>query len=160
MAGYRELQTLMSVHPLVASSSKRESSSTLCAFRSLFATLAGMNPEYLWLTGAMQLLAIFVIGPVLSIAIAFAAWRDKPQSSTARRYGMVCAMAGIAAVVLMVFAKWMNADVRTALHFLQVACVLLSGLLLGVSMGCGFGVLLGVLRWHNTRLVHDQQEEQ
>ncbi len=116
-----------------------------------------MNPEYLWLTGAMQLLTIFVVGPVLAIAIAYAAWRGKPHNFTARRYGMLCATSGVTAVLLLVFAKWMNADVRTAEYFLQLACVLLFGLLFGVSMGCGFGVLVGVWHWHNkTRLTHDR----
>jgi hypothetical protein len=35
--------------------------------------LLSMNPDYLWLTGAMQLLTLFVVGPVIAIAIAYAA---------------------------------------------------------------------------------------
>jgi hypothetical protein len=115
-----------------------------------------MNPNYLWLTGAMQLLTFFVVGPVLAIAIAYAAWRGKPQDFNRERYWMVCVASGMAAFLLFGFAKWMNADVRTAQYFLQLACVLLSGLLFGVFMGCGFSVLLGLWRWHNTtRLKHD-----
>jgi hypothetical protein len=104
----------------------------------------------------MQLLTFFVVGPVLAIAIAYAAWRGNPQDFNRERYRMVCVASGITAFLLFGFAKWMNADVRTAQYFLQLACVLLSGLLVGVSMGCGFSVLLGLWRWHNTtRLKHD-----
>ena len=64
------------------------------------------------------------------------AWRGKPQNFNTERYAMVCVASGLTAVLLFTGAKWMNADVRTAEYFLQLACVLLSFLLLGVSAGC------------------------
>jgi hypothetical protein len=109
-----------------------------------------MNPEYLWLTGAMQLLTFFVVGPALTIAIAYGAWRAKPQNLNPERYGMLCITSGVAAFLLFGFAKWINADVRTAQYFLELACVLLSGPLFGVFAGCGFSVLLRLWRWHKT----------
>jgi hypothetical protein len=109
-----------------------------------------MNPEYLWLTGAMQLLTFFVIGPALAIAIAYGAWRGKPQNFNPERYGMFCVTSGVSAFLLFGFAKWINADVRTDQYFLQLACVLVSGLLFGVFMGCGFSVPLRLWRWHKT----------
>jgi hypothetical protein len=119
-----------------------------------------MNPDYLWLTEAVELLIFFVVRPVLAIAIAFAAWRGKPQNVNTERYGMVCVASGVIASLLFGFAKWMNDDVRTAQYFLQFACVLLSGLLFGVFMGCGFSVLLRLWRWHKTtRLADDNQTE-
>jgi hypothetical protein len=114
-----------------------------------------MNPKYLWLTGATELLTIFVVGPVLAIAIAYAAWRSKPKNFTPRHYGIMCVGSGMAAFLLLGFAKWMNADVRTARYFLQLASVLLGGLLLGVSMGCGFPVLLHLWRWHKATQLTD-----
>jgi MFS superfamily sulfate permease-like transporter len=63
---------------------------------------------------------------------------------------MLCVMSGVAAFLLFGFAKWINADVRTAQYFLQLTCVLLSGLLFGVFVGCGFSVLLCLWRWHKT----------
>jgi hypothetical protein len=120
-----------------------------------------MNPEYLWLVDALQLLTIFLIGPALAIAIAYAARRGKPQNFSPdqnfspEQYGMVCVASGISAVLLFVFAKWMNADVRTAQYFLQLAAVLLGGLLFGVCMGCGFPVLLHLWRWHRTTRLTD-----
>ena len=120
-----------------------------------------MNPEYLWLTEAMVVLTFFVVGPVLAIAIAYAAWRGKPNNFNPERHGMMCVASGVAAFLLLGLAKWMNADVRTALYFLQLGCGLLSGLLLGVCMGCGFPVLVGVWRWHKaTRLKDDNQSGQ
>ena len=118
-----------------------------------------MNPDCLWLTGALQLLTFFVVGPVLAIAIAYTAWRGKPQNFDSGRYGMLCVMSGAIAFLLFAFAKWLNADVRTSQYFLQLTAVLLSGLLFGVFMGCGFSALLRVLRWHRaTRLRGDQEE--
>lgn len=114
-----------------------------------------MNPDYLWLTGAMQLLTFFVVGPVLAIAIAYAAWRRKPHSFNPEQYGTACVASGVIASLLFGFAKWMNADVRTAWYFLQLASVLLSGLLFGVFIGCGFSVLLRALRWHKTTRITD-----
>jgi hypothetical protein len=72
-----------------------------------------MNPDYLWLTGAIELLTFFVAGPVLAIAIAYAAWRGKPKIFNPERYGMMCIASGVTASLLFVFVKWMNADVRT-----------------------------------------------
>ncbi len=119
-----------------------------------------MSPDYLWLTGALQLLTFFVVGPLIAIAIAHAAWQGKPQSFSPERYGIVWVASGVTASVLFGFAKWINADVTTAQYFLQLACMLLSGLLLGVSMGSGFSVLLSLWRWHKrTRLKDGHQLE-
>jgi len=122
--------------------------------------LLPMNPDYLWLTGAMQLLTFFVAGPVVAVVIAYAAWREKPRNFSPQRYGMVCAASGVIASLLLGFAKWINADVRTPQDFLQLACVLVSGLLFGVFMGSGFSVFLCLWRWHKaTRLKGDNQTE-
>lgn len=112
-----------------------------------------MNPDYLWLTGAMEVLAFFAVGPVIAAAIAYAAWRGKSHNSTHQGHLTACVASGVAATLLFAFAKWVNADVRTSQYFLQFASVVLSGLLFGVFMGCGFSVLLRAWRWHkSTRL--------
>lgn len=118
-------------------------------------TIFAMNPDYLWLTGALQLLTFFVVGPVLAIAIAYTVWREKPQNFNSRRYATLCAMSGAIAFLLFAFAKWLNADARTPQYFLQLASFLLSGLLFGMFMGCGFSMLLGVLRWHRATRLRD-----
>ncbi|MGC2321536.1 MAG: hypothetical protein WA463_02795 [Terriglobales bacterium] len=118
-----------------------------------------MNPDYLWLTGAMQLLTFFVVGPVVAVVIAYAAWRGKPENFSPQRYGMVCVTSGVIASLLLGFAKWINADVRTPQYFLQLACVLVSGLLFGVLMGSGFSVLLCLWRWHKATRLGDNQTE-
>ena len=107
-----------------------------------------MNPEYLWLTYAMQLLTFFGIGPALAIAITYKAWRGKSQNFNLQRYGVLCVTSGVAASLLLGFAKWINADVRTATYFLQLVCVLVSGVLFGVCMGCGGSLLLRLWHWH------------
>jgi hypothetical protein len=115
-----------------------------------------MNPNYLWLTGALQLLVIFVVGPVIAIAIAYAARRRKPQNFNPQRYGTLCVASGVSASLLLVLAKWINADVRTPQYFLQLTCVLLGGLLFGVAMGSIVPVLLHVWRWHKTTRLADR----
>jgi hypothetical protein len=112
-----------------------------------------MNPDYLWLTDAIELLTFFVVGPVLAVAIAYAAWRAKPNNFNPERYGIVCIASGVTASLLFGLVKWMNADVRTPQYFLQFSYFLLSGLLFGVFMGTGFVVLLRLWRCHKaTRL--------
>ena len=114
-----------------------------------------MSPNYLWLADAAQLLTLFVVGPILAIAIAYATWRRKPQNFSPKKYGIVPVACGVGASLLFVLAKLINADIRTSLYFLQLACVLLAGLLFGVCMGCGFPVLLSFWRWHKTTRLAD-----
>lgn len=110
-----------------------------------------MNPRhYLWLTEGLELLSFFVCWPI-GIVIAYRAWREKPESLS--RYKIPCLASGVTAVLLILFAKWLNADVRTLTYFLQVACFVLGFLLFGVCMGCGFAVFLSMWYWHKkTRL--------
>jgi len=119
-----------------------------------------MNPEYLWLTGMAELLTFFVAGPALAIAIGYVAWRVKAQNFDLRRYGMVCVASGVTASLLFALAKWMNADVRTPQYFFQFAAVLLSGLLFGVSVGCGFPLFLQLWHWHKATRLPDGQQTQ
>jgi len=116
-----------------------------------------MNPDYLWLTGALQLLTIFIAGPVIGIAMAYAAWRRRAQDLNPRRYGKLCVASGVSACLLWVLAKWLNADVRTPQYFLQLTFVLVGGLLFGIAVGSLFPVLLHFWQWHKgTRLADDQ----
>ncbi len=119
-----------------------------------------MNPDYLWLTGAIELLTFFGVGPALAIAIAYAAWKGKLKNLDAGRCGILCVASGVTASLLCGFVKWMNADVRTPQYFLQFGCFVLSGLLFGVFMGTGFSVLLCLWRWHKaTRLSNVSRTE-
>jgi hypothetical protein len=119
-----------------------------------------MNPKYLWLADAIQLLTLFVVEPVIAIVIAYAAWRGKPRNFTPQRYGLVCIASSVSAALLLVLAKWINADVRTSQYFLQLGCFLLGFMLLGAGMGSFFAVLLQVWRWHKvTRLAHHNPTE-
>ena len=120
-----------------------------------------MNPEYLWLVDAIQFLTVFVVGPVLGVVIAYAAWAGKPRKLNPERYGDIRVLfvaSTVTAVLLFVFAKWLNADVRTPQFFLQVACFVFGGLLFGVGMGCCFAVLLQLLRWHKTTRLQDDKK--
>jgi hypothetical protein len=53
----------------------------------------------------------------------------------------------------------LNADVRTLQYFLQLVSFLLSGLLFGIFMGCGFSMVLGALCWHKATRLSDRQTQ-
>src|SRR5437660_2493944 len=71
-----------------------------------------MNPNYLWLTEAIELLSFLVLMQAIAIAIAYAAWRGKPQNASPKQYGTVCVASGVTASLLLVLASRMNADIR------------------------------------------------
>jgi uncharacterized membrane protein len=118
-----------------------------------------MNPRYLWVTEAMELLTFFVIGPAIAIVIAYWGWRGKRQTLSAKRHGIVCAACGGTGSVLLMLAKWINADIRTPQFFVQLTCVLLGLLLFFVGIGSYFPVLLHIWRWHKkTRLAYTRRQ--
>ena len=111
-----------------------------------------MNPRYHWITESLELLTFSVIGPALGIVIAYRAWRRR-ENINRKHYGKRCIASGGTALLLFGFAKWIDADIRTPQYLVQLACVLVCFLLLGVCVGYGFSALLGMWRWHNaTRL--------
>jgi len=112
--------------------------------------VALMDPHYLWLTERLELLSFFVFGPVVSIMVAYRAWRkDEPRKSYVKR----CVAFAVAFLLLFALAKSIHADVRTPEYFLQLTCVLLSFLSFGISQGYLLSALLNWWRWHNaTRL--------
>ena len=110
-----------------------------------------MNPHYHWPTEGVEFLSFFLFAPALSVFVAYKAWREK---AAPRQYGIRCVAFGVLAVVLFFVAKWLDADIRSPLYFLQFACVVLSLLLLGICVGCFFSVLLNIWNWHkSTRVV-------
>ena len=118
-----------------------------------------MNPQFLWLVDAVLFLALFVCAPALGFVIAYAAWSGKPQTFDPERYGddrVLLVVFGVSAFVLLIFAKLLNADVRTAWFLLQLACFMLGSLLFGVAMGCCCSVFMRVLRWHKATRLSDK----
>jgi hypothetical protein len=106
-----------------------------------------MNAHYHWLTEGLELITFFFITPALAILIACKAWRERANP---KQYGVRCAASGGGALVLFGVAKWLEADIRTPLYFLQLACALISFLLLGVCVGYSFSALLRMWHWHNS----------
>ncbi|HKR32330.1 MAG TPA: hypothetical protein VJT08_17745, partial [Terriglobales bacterium] len=116
-----------------------------------------MNPDYMWIAETMELLSFFFVGPLLAISVAYLAWRGRPHSFGPKGYTIVCLASGVTALLLLQLAKWINADVRTPQYFVQLASILLSGLLIGIFVGSGFSVLFKIWRWHKTtRLIEEQ----
>ena len=119
-----------------------------------------MNPNYLWLTEAIELLSFLVLMPAIAIAIAYAAWQRKaaerqPEAvrDGVRRIRRHC-LSAVGA------CEPDECRYQTMQYFLQLACLLSALLLFGVSMGCGFPVLLHFWRWHRaTRLTDGKPTE-
>jgi hypothetical protein len=139
--------------PFVRFWHRRDSAEIMTAIASTDRSLRApvMNSgHYLWLTESLLLLTFFLVQPILVLVIAWKAWRERPENL--RRYRIPCLASGSAAVLLIIFAKCLNAHVGVA-YLVQVACLVLGVALFGASMGCGFAVLLDLWRWHkNTRL--------
>jgi hypothetical protein len=115
--------------------------------------MAGMNPRYLGITEALEFLTLIALAPALAFVIAYRAWRDKNPNP--KKSGVQCVISCAVALSLLAYLHGRSVDVRSAQYLLQWALSLLSFLLLGVFMGCGFAVLLGLWRWHSTsRLKH------
>jgi hypothetical protein len=55
------------------------------------------------LTGGIELLTFFLVGPVLAIAIGYTALREKSQGFNSGRYGMLCVVSGAITFLLFVF---------------------------------------------------------
>jgi hypothetical protein len=106
-----------------------------------------MNPRYLGMAEALELVTLLGLGPALALVIAYKAWREKDPNP--KKSGLQCMISGAVALLLLGYVRGRGVDVRSAQYLLQLACSLLSFLLIGVFMGCGFGVLLDVWRWHN-----------
>jgi hypothetical protein len=117
-----------------------------------------MNPDYVWATTAIEAFTVFVIGPAISLAIAYAAWRGKPQNFILGQSVVVAVAAALISGLLFGFSLWIGRDFRSPLYLLRTACILLFGLSLGVFMGCIQAMVLlpiftRIWHWHKaTRL--------
>ena len=117
-----------------------------------------MNPDYLWLTGALQLLTLFVVRPVIAVAIAYAAWRQKPQNFNPQRYGMLCVASGVTASLLLVLAKWINADDQNSAVFPAIGLCLAWRSVTWRGYGVplpGTFVCVALAQDNKTRLAHE-----
>jgi len=106
-----------------------------------------MDPHFHWLAEGLEFITFFFITPALAIVIAYKTWRDRANR---KQYGMRCVACGASSLVLFGIAKWLDADIRTPQHFLQLVCILLSFLLSGLGMGYFFSVLLRIWHWHTS----------
>jgi hypothetical protein len=94
----------------------------------------------LWAEAALLLFAFFVVVPVIAAAIGYAAWKGKPKNFSREMYWTAFASAIVASGFLMLFAQRMQADVRTWQYIVQVTCLGVGALLLGVAGGCLVGI--------------------
>ncbi len=99
-----------------------------------------MNPAYLPIVDVLELITLFVVGPLISAAIGIAAWRGKPTGLNREKYGIAFVVLGAIGFCLLMFVQRMQADVRTLQYFLQLACFVVGALFLGVAGGCMLGI--------------------
>jgi hypothetical protein len=94
----------------------------------------------MWIEGAFLLLSFFVVVPLITAAIGYAAWKGKPKNVGRDMYWTAFIVAGAVSGFLMVYSQRMNADVRSWLHLAQLAGFGLGILLFGVAGGCMIGI--------------------
>ena len=101
-----------------------------------------MNPQvYVPIIDGLGLLIFFVVNPLIFAGIGYLAWKGRPNTLDRRKYGLLAIAAFLLGSVLILCAKWINADWRTWPYVPQVICMLLGFLLVGVGCGCGAGFL-------------------
>jgi hypothetical protein len=105
-----------------------------------------MNPRYLGITEGLEFVTLFGIAPALALVVAYKEWRDK--NSNLKKSGLRCLVSGGVAFLYFGLEVGWGVDVRSPQFFVRLTCSLLSFLLLGAFMGYGFGVMLGLWRWH------------
>ena len=87
------------------------------------------------------LLLVFFVGvPAIAGGIGYAAFKGRPRSFGRENYVLTCVACGLASVVLVVYAKHMDADIRTWLYLWQIVCGSIGLLLSGIALGCGIGI--------------------
>jgi hypothetical protein len=94
----------------------------------------------LWIEVGLLLFTFFIMVPSIAAAIGYAAWKGKPKSFNREMYGMAFVATGAASGFLMIYAQRMQADVRTWLYVMQLACFGLGALLFGIAGGCMVGI--------------------
>lgn len=53
-----------------------------------------MNPAYLPIVDVLELIALFLVAPLISAAIGIAAWRGKPNGLSRETYGIASVVIG------------------------------------------------------------------
>ena len=103
------------------------------------------GPAYLQIVGGLVLLIFFVVDPLLFIGIPYAAWKGKPEGFDQSKYAVSAIGTFLVGTILVLLAKWINADIRTWPYAIQAPCLIIGLLLIGIGCGCagGFVVLLG-----------------
>ena len=107
---------------------------------------------YLQIVDGLLLLILFVVDPLLCIAIGYGAWKGKPSGFDQKNYALSAITTFVVGSVLVVFAKWINADIRTWPYAFQATCEIIGLLLIGIGCGCGSGffVLMAKTRTHES----------
>jgi hypothetical protein len=93
----------------------------------------------LWILELMLLFILFVLAPVISVVIARASWKGKPDNFSREKYFVLFVVCVIAACVLMINARWLQADITTPKFLIELICFILGAVTFGISGGCLIG---------------------
>ncbi len=100
-----------------------------------------MNPQItMGIAHAVVLLMFFIVAPLITVGIGYAAWNGLPRSFDRTQYWMSFVTNCAVSAFLIVYAKEMQADVRTWQYIVQVGCFVSGVLLFGVAGGCVVGI--------------------
>jgi len=95
---------------------------------------------YFWFEAVWLSLSFFVLLPLITLMIGYAAWKGKPKNFSRDLYFTASGSAGLASGFLIVYAQRMQVDVRSWQHLFQIACFGLGVLLFGIAAGCAVGI--------------------
>lgn len=102
-----------------------------------------MDPTFAIRVGeTIYLSMFFLVVPIVTAGVAYAAWRGKPRSWDRSMFFTAFASAGAVSAFLITYAIKMQADVRTWQYAMQVALFVLGLLLFAIAGGCGLGIFL------------------
>ena len=90
-----------------------------------------------WIELGFIRFTFFVIAPCIAAMIGYAAWKGKPKSFNREMYWTVFVSSGAAAGFIVVLVQRYG---KTWPGPVQLACLVLSALLVGVSLGFGVGI--------------------
>jgi uncharacterized membrane protein YczE len=86
------------------------------------------------------LFTVFVGTPTIAATIGYAAWKGKPKTFNRDTFVLGFLATVMVSGFLIVYAQRMHPDVRTWQYLLQLACLELGVLLIGIAGGCAVGI--------------------
>src|SRR5262249_23564880 len=99
------------------------------------------GPLYLQIVDGLAVLIFFVVDPFLFVAIGDAAWKEKPGQFKQRKHAVSAIANFLVGTVLILVAKYINADIRTWPYAIQALCMITAKTAIGLRSNAYSGCL-------------------